>query len=162
MRERECEPGRGRERGRHGIQSRLLAVGCPHRAPHRARTQEPRDHDLSQSQMLNRLSHPGAHQVCLLRTALKPRATAGTQIPDLGADYRVFPGPVFHGRMKAEAEVDEGRLPLGCRGTKVYLTPFQDSFASSPSPFSPSTSALLFFTTQNLFSSGRTARLREV
>ena len=52
--------GRGRERRRHRILSRLQAPSCQHRAPHRAQTHKPRDHDLSRSWTLNRLSHPGA------------------------------------------------------------------------------------------------------
>ena len=59
-RETEHERARGRERGRHRIQSRLQALSCQHRAPHGARTHRPRDHDLSRSRTLNRLSHPGA------------------------------------------------------------------------------------------------------
>ena len=51
---------RERERGRHRNWSRLQALSCQHRAGCRARTHEPRDHDLSRSQMLNWLSHPGA------------------------------------------------------------------------------------------------------
>ena len=58
--ERECEWGRGRERGRHRIWSRLQALSCQHRAWCRARTHKLRDHDLSWSRMLKRLSHPGA------------------------------------------------------------------------------------------------------
>ena len=56
---RECERGRGRERGRHRIGSRLQALSCQHRARCRAHTHKPWDHDLSRSQMLNWLSHPG-------------------------------------------------------------------------------------------------------
>ena len=59
-RETKCKHGRGRERGRHRIRSRLQALSCQHRARHGARTHEPWDHDLSRSQTLNRLSHPGA------------------------------------------------------------------------------------------------------
>ena len=57
--ETECEWVRGRERGRHRIQSRLQVLSCQHRAPCGARTREPQDHDLSRSWMLNRLSPPG-------------------------------------------------------------------------------------------------------
>ena len=35
-------------------------LSCQHRARRRARTHGPQDHDLSRSQKLNRLSHPGA------------------------------------------------------------------------------------------------------
>ena len=49
-----------RERGRHRIGSRLQALSCQHRAPRGAPTHELGDHDLSGSQRLNRLSHPGA------------------------------------------------------------------------------------------------------
>ena len=60
QRETECERGRGRERGRHGIRSGLQSPSRRHRARRGARTHGPRDHDLSRSQLLNRLSHPGA------------------------------------------------------------------------------------------------------
>ena len=49
-----------RERGRHRIRSRLQAPSCQHRAPRGARTREPRNHDLSRSERLKRLSHPRA------------------------------------------------------------------------------------------------------
>ena len=65
-----------RERGRHRIQSRLLGPSCQHRAWRGAWTHRPRDHDLSRSRTLNRLSHPGApwhhfnssaifHEICI-------------------------------------------------------------------------------------------------
>ena len=59
----EHEQRRGRERGRHRIQSRLQALSCEHRAWLGAQTQEPSDHDLSQSWTLNWLSHPSAQNV---------------------------------------------------------------------------------------------------
>ena len=52
--------GGGSERGRHRIRNRLQAPSCQHRARHAAWTHGPWDHDLSRSQPLNRLSHPGA------------------------------------------------------------------------------------------------------
>ena len=52
--------GRERERGRHRVRSRLQALSCQHRARRAAWTHEPWNHDLSRSQALNRLSHPGA------------------------------------------------------------------------------------------------------
>ena len=58
--ETEREQGRNRERRRHRIRSRLQVLSCQHRARHGARTHELRDHDLSRSRTLNRLSHPGA------------------------------------------------------------------------------------------------------
>ena len=58
--EKEHKQGRSREKGRRRIRSRLRAPSCQHRAGCGAPTHRPRDHDLSQSQMLNRLSHPGA------------------------------------------------------------------------------------------------------
>ena len=58
-RKTESEWGRGRERGRHRIRSRLQALSCQHRAWCGAWTHELRDHDLSWSQTLNQLSHPG-------------------------------------------------------------------------------------------------------
>ena len=56
----ECEQGRGRERVRHRIRSRLQALSCQLGAQHGAQTHELWDRDLSQSQTLNRLGHPGA------------------------------------------------------------------------------------------------------
>ena len=47
-REREHEWGRGRERAGHRIRSRLQALSCQHRAPCRAWSHNPWDHDLSQ------------------------------------------------------------------------------------------------------------------
>ena len=58
--ERENEWGRGRKRGRHRIGSRLQALSWQHRAWRGAQTHKLWDHDLSQSWVLNRLSHPGA------------------------------------------------------------------------------------------------------
>ena len=58
-REQACKWGRGREGPRHRIPSRLQARSCQHGAWHGAWTQEPWDHDLSQSWMLNWLSRPG-------------------------------------------------------------------------------------------------------
>ena len=74
-RETEWEQGRGREReqGRHRIWRRLQALSHQHRAWHRGRTYKLRDHDLSRSWMLNRLSHPGA-----------PMGLNGTSWDDLG------------------------------------------------------------------------------
>ena len=60
MWETECQQGRSRERGRHRIWSRLLALSCQHGARRGARTHELRDRDLSRSWTLNPLSHPGA------------------------------------------------------------------------------------------------------
>ena len=65
QRETEPERARGRERGRHRIRSRLQALSCQHRAPHGAQTHRQRDRDLSRSQTLNRLSHPGTPGIWL-------------------------------------------------------------------------------------------------
>ena len=59
-RERASTSGEGAERERHRIRSRFQALSCQHRAPCGARTHQLQDHDLSQSQTLNLLSHPGA------------------------------------------------------------------------------------------------------
>ena len=48
------------QRGRHRIWNRLQALSCQHRARRGAQTHGPWDHDLSQSWLLNWLSHPGA------------------------------------------------------------------------------------------------------
>ena len=58
--ETEWEWGRGREREGDRIWSRLQTLSCQHRARHGTQTHELWDHDLSQSRMLNQLSHPGA------------------------------------------------------------------------------------------------------
>ena len=57
QRETEHKWGRGRDRRRHWIRSRLQALSCQHRAWH-GQTHKLWDRDLSQSQTLNRLSHP--------------------------------------------------------------------------------------------------------
>ena len=62
--ETEHEWGRGRERRRHRIQSRLQALSCQHKALCGAQTHWPQDHDLNQSQTLNQLSHLGASHLC--------------------------------------------------------------------------------------------------
>ena len=51
--ETEHEWVRGRERGRHRIRSRLLALSCQHRARCGARSHKPWDHDLWWSWLLN-------------------------------------------------------------------------------------------------------------
>ena len=58
--ETEHEHGRGIEKGRQRIRSRLRAVSCQHRARYGVWTHKLRDHDLSSSRTLNQLSHPGA------------------------------------------------------------------------------------------------------
>ena len=60
VKERECEQGRGTERGRHRIWISFQVLSCQHRARHGAQTHEPQDHDLSWSLWLNQLNHPGA------------------------------------------------------------------------------------------------------
>ena len=52
--------GRGRERAKHRIRSRLQTLSCEHRARCGSQTHRLQDHDLNQSRMLNWLSHPGA------------------------------------------------------------------------------------------------------
>ena len=47
--ETETEQGKGAERGRNRIRSRLQALNCQHRAQHRARIHKLQDHDLSRS-----------------------------------------------------------------------------------------------------------------
>ena len=48
--------------------NRLPALNCQHRARCRAWTHEPWDYDLSRSQILNRLSHPGIPTNLILAT----------------------------------------------------------------------------------------------
>ena len=57
------ELGRGRERGRYRIRSRTQALSRQRRARCGAQTYSRRDHDLSRSWMLNRLSHPGVPSI---------------------------------------------------------------------------------------------------
>ena len=70
--------GKGqRERER---QNPKQALSCQHRARHGAQTHEPRDRDLSRSQTLNRLSHPGAPEVSFKKLFMVKgiEATLGT------------------------------------------------------------------------------------
>ena len=86
QRETEHEHGRGRERRRHRIRSRLRALSRQHGARRGARTHEPRDRDLSRSQTLNRLSHPGAP--CLLPLYQEARLWSGTVWGTLSSSLR--------------------------------------------------------------------------
>ena len=70
LRETEHEQRRGRERGRYRIWSRIQALSCQHRAWSGAQTHRPRDHHLSRSRTLNRLSHPGTPDYILLNVPL--------------------------------------------------------------------------------------------
>ena len=65
----ECEQGRGRERGRQRIWSRLQALSRQHRPWCRPNPQTARSWP-SWSQMLNRLSHPGAPKRTILNQIL--------------------------------------------------------------------------------------------
>ena len=72
LRERGNESrGRGRERGRQRIQCRLQALSCQHSAPCGARTHKLWDHDLSQSWILNWVSHPGASMDTIISPILQ-------------------------------------------------------------------------------------------
>ena len=59
-RERKHMQGRGREWGRHRIWNRLQALSCQHRVWHGAWIYQVQDHDLSQRQTFNQLSHSGS------------------------------------------------------------------------------------------------------
>ena len=63
-----CGGAEDSERGRYRIRSRLQVLSRQHRVRHGAWTHEPRDHDLSWSWTLNRLSHPGAPHLYLFQT----------------------------------------------------------------------------------------------
>ena len=65
--------GGGSERGRHRIWNRLQALSCQHRDRRRAQTHGRRDHDLSRSRLLNRLSHPGAPLLKSLNPNIKKK-----------------------------------------------------------------------------------------
>ena len=69
-----------RERGRQRVWNRLQVLSCQHRARRGAWTHEPRDHDLSRSRTLNRLSHPGAPQllICIHICSLFPKNLTST------------------------------------------------------------------------------------
>ena len=58
--ETERRRGRGKEREGDTESEAGSRLSCQHRAWRRAWTHKPRDHDLSRSWTLNRLSHPGA------------------------------------------------------------------------------------------------------
>ena len=64
--ERQSASSGGADRGRHRIGSGLQAPSCQPRAWCGAPTHEPRDHDLSRSRTLHRLSHSGALLFILL------------------------------------------------------------------------------------------------
>ena len=66
-REHEWGAGRDRERERDRIRSRPQALSCQQRARLEARTHRPWAHDLSQSRILNWLSHPGAPPCCIFK-----------------------------------------------------------------------------------------------
>ena len=70
-RETESEWGRGRERGRHKMGSRLQALSCGRGFWHGAGTHNLWDHDLSWSPTLNQLSHPGTPKRWLLNSSSK-------------------------------------------------------------------------------------------
>ena len=66
MRQTEREWARSRER-RYRIRSRLQALSCQHRARRGSWPHGSRDHDVSRSWTLNRLSHPGAPKHLLFK-----------------------------------------------------------------------------------------------
>ena len=61
-RKTECKWGRGKEKWRHRIQSRLQALSCQHEAWRGARTHGPRDHDPSWSQTFTQRSCQAPHE----------------------------------------------------------------------------------------------------
>ena len=65
------------QRGRRRIRSRLQALSCQHRARLGAQTHGPWDHDLSRSQTLNWLSHPGAPVYLSFLSGLRVTAIPG-------------------------------------------------------------------------------------
>ena len=70
-RDREREGEGQRQRETHRIWSRLQAPRWQHRARCRARTQEPRGHNLSWSWTLNRLSHLGTPDLFTFKTFIQ-------------------------------------------------------------------------------------------
>ena len=68
LRQRETEHEWGEGQRERETQNRKQAPSCQHRARRRDRTREPRDHDLSRSRTLNRLSHPGTPLIFLNHT----------------------------------------------------------------------------------------------
>ena len=112
-RERQSINGGGLERGRHRIWNRLQALSCQHRARRGARTHGPRDHDLSQSRPLNRLSHPGAPsfqfsddggEFCSLSWQEVQRRRSNTQLHP-GALYLMLNKKPVHWRTANKPEV---------------------------------------------------------
>ena len=73
-----AQVGEGKREGDR-IWSRLQAQSCQHRAWCRARTHGPRDHVLSQSRTLNRLSHPGAPDFVLFNFFFQRLFIFGTE-----------------------------------------------------------------------------------
>ena len=114
--------GRGRDRRRHRIASRLQALRCQHRGQHGARTHEQRDHGLSRSQPLNRLSHPGAPLGGF------PKPGSSPAVPARGPP--ASPGGYGWGPGTQAATLGGRGLPLG-PGTG---SPLRKSPGSSPHP----------------------------
>ena len=69
-----------RDRRRHGVWSSLQALSSQHRARHRAQTHKLWDHDMSQSQTPNWLSHPGTPHLLFLKHLLKGRRFLGLSL----------------------------------------------------------------------------------
>ena len=83
---------RGKDRARAGegqrereTQNLKQAPGCQHRARRWARTHGLQDHDLSRSQMLNQLSHPGAPYLHFLKPSRRfwRAATLRSRVPQV-------------------------------------------------------------------------------
>ena len=69
-----------RDRRRHRVWSRLQALSSQHRVWHRAQTHKLWDHDMSQSQTPNWLSHPGTPHLLFLKHLLKGRRFLGLSL----------------------------------------------------------------------------------
>ena len=79
--ETELEQGRGRERGRHRIQSRFQAPSCQHRDWRRAPTHTPWDHDLSEVEvghLTDWATQASPHLISLIVNSLYPLGLKST------------------------------------------------------------------------------------
>ena len=122
--------GGGSERGRHRIRNRLQALSYQHRARHGARTHGPRDHDLSRSRMLNRLSHPGTPQSGFRSPASPPLSPLPGSEPADAALAGVLPQPGRTPLPLLGAPAVGGCSPSRCAGLFVKNVPWRQCLAA--------------------------------
>ena len=138
--------GKGqRERERDRVQSRLQAPSCRHRARRGARTHQLCDQDLSRSQTLHRLSHPGApsnlcilnaqpHLSIVLSVCLDQEQTdhAASTPPGPTALTHTLPPPLTNEEPRV---LSERKMPSRC--PQPGGAPPPPALPQAPSPWAP-------------------------